>query len=147
MTASSSQNAYPPDNVADGSSQTFWVSNGYQPGDAPTAQKPEWLRFDFPKAVTVAKLHLMPRTPFGPREIEVQVSEDGQKFVTVKAFSVPNEPSTELPLPETTARVFRILVTASYASQNTQITEAWWGDQKPSGRRALLGTPGAICIR
>ncbi|MHB8969816.1 MAG: glycosyl hydrolase [Pirellulaceae bacterium] len=46
VTASSSQNAYPADNAADGSDESFWVSNGLQPGDAPTPQKPEWLRFD-----------------------------------------------------------------------------------------------------
>ena len=80
--------------------------------------------------ITVSLLHLVPRAPFGPREIEVQVSEDGQEFATVKAFSVLNQDSVELPLPQTTARIFRILVTASYATQNTQITEAWWGDHE-----------------
>jgi hypothetical protein len=85
---SASSAMYPTDNAADGNEQTFWVSDGRKPGDGPTKQKPEWLRFEFIEPVTVKTLHLIPRTPFGPRQIEVQISRDGQDFATVKAFSL-----------------------------------------------------------
>ncbi len=138
VTASSSQSPYPPDNAADANEESFWVSNGLHPGDAPTKQKPEWLRFDFPEPITIKMLHLIPRTPFGPREIEVQVSGNGQKFTTVKACSLPNQDCAALPLPPTTSRIFRILVTASYAAENAQIAEVYWGDRRPNRPRPLL---------
>ena len=138
VTASSSQKDYPASQAADENEQSFWVSDGWHPGDAPTKEKPEWLRFEFAEPLTVRKLHLFPQTPYGPRQIEVQVSKDGQQFTTVKAFPIPNRDYVELPLPATTAKVFRILITASYATQNAQISEVSWGDKKPGGRRALL---------
>ena len=129
---------YPTDNAVDGNEQSFWVSDGTKPGEGPTKQKPEWLQFEFIEPITVNTLHLIPRTPFGPRQIEVQVSQDGQDFVAVKAFSLTAEPSFELSFPPTTSRIFRILITDSYATENTQVCEAWWDDRKPDGRVLLL---------
>ena len=134
---SASSAMYPTDNAVDGNEPTFWVSDGREPGDGPTKQKPEWLRFEFIEPITVKTLHLLPRTPFGPRQIEVQVSNDGRTFTTVKAFSLGKETSFALPLPPTTSRIFRILITDSYATQNTQVCEAWWDDRKPEGRALL----------
>ena len=85
--------------TADGNEQTFWVSNGVRPGDGPTKQKPEWLQFEYSEPISVKMLHLIPRTPFGPREIELQVSQDGRTFTTVKSSSLPNEKPIALPLP------------------------------------------------
>ncbi len=135
---SASSAMYPTDNAVDGNEQTFWVSEGRKPGEGPTKQKPEWLRFEFIEPITVKTLHLIPRTPFGPRQIEVQVSDDGRTFTTVKAFSLTKEASFELPLPPTTSRIFRVLITDSYATENTQVCEAWWDDRKPDGRGLLL---------
>jgi len=135
---SASSAMYPAGSAADGNEQTFWVSEGRKPGEAPTKQKPEWLRFEFIEPVTVKTLHLIPRNPFGPRQIEVQVSEDGEKFTTVKAFSLTKEASFELPLPPTTSRIFRVLITDSYATQNTQVCEIWWDDRKTDSRTSLL---------
>ena len=87
VTASSHQEPYPAANAGDGREETFWVSNGWQPGEAPTKQKPEWLRFDYPEPVKTKTLWLAPQVPYGPREIEVQVSEDGKTFTTVQSFS------------------------------------------------------------
>ncbi|MFH1922554.1 MAG: glycosyl hydrolase [Planctomycetota bacterium] len=128
MSASSSM--YPVENAADGNEQSFWVSDGRKPGDGPTKQKPEWLRFEFIEPVTVKTLQLISRIPFGPRHIEVQVSQDGQTFTTVKAFSLTKEASFALPVPPTTSRIFRVLITDSYATQNTQVCEIWWDDWK-----------------
>ena len=135
---SASSAMYPTDNAVDGNEQTFWVSEGREPGEAPTKQKPEWLRFEFIEPVTVTTLHLIPRTPFGPRRIEVQVFNGERTFTTVKAFSLGTETSFALPLPPTTSWVFRILITDSHATQNTQVREAWWDDRKPDGRALLL---------
>jgi hypothetical protein len=135
---SASSSMYPAENAADGNEQSFWVSDGRKPGDGPTKQKPEWLRFEFIEPVTVTTLQLIPRIPFGPRQIEVQVSQDGQTFTAVKAFSLTKEASFALPLPPTTSRIFRVLITDSYATQNTQVCEIWWDDWKADGRTSLL---------
>jgi hypothetical protein len=136
--AGSSQPAFPPQKAFDRDEDSFWVSNGLKPGDGPTKQKPEWLRFEFPEPITVKTLHLVPRVPFGPREIELQVSQDGQTFTTVKSFSLPNQKPNSLAIPATTSRTWRIWITASYASENTQIAEVYWGDRKPDPTRPLL---------
>ena len=135
---SASSAMYPTDNAVDGNEQSFWVSEGRKPGEGPTKQKPEWLRFEFIEPITVQTLHLIPRTPFGPRQIEVQVSDDGRKFTAVRAFSLGKDTSFALSLPPTTSRIFRILMTDSYATQNTQVREVWWDDRKPDGRSLLL---------
>ncbi|MFA6560645.1 MAG: glycosyl hydrolase [Verrucomicrobiia bacterium] len=135
---SASSAMHPTANAVDGNEETFWVSEGRKPGEGPTQQKPEWLRFEFIEPITAKTLHLIPRTPFGPRQIEVQVSQDGQEFATVKAFSLTKEASFELPLPPTTARIFRILITDSYATQNTQVREVWWDNRKTDGRALLV---------
>jgi hypothetical protein len=124
--------------AVDGNEESFWLSLGAKPGDGPTRQRPEWLRFDYSQPITVKKLHLTPRVPFGPRQIEVQTSDDGRTFTTVKSFSLPNKKPIALDLPPTTARIFRILITDSYASENAQIAEVRWDDRKPDGRLPLL---------
>ncbi|MCI0492546.1 MAG: discoidin domain-containing protein, partial [Planctomycetes bacterium] len=138
LSASTAMGGHPTENAFDGSEQTFWVSDGTKPGNAPTKQKPEWLRFDFVEPITVKTLHLIPRANFGPREIEVQVSDDGRKFTTVKAFTLGREKSFALPLPPCTSRIFRILITDSYVTENTQVCETWWDDRKPDGGTSLL---------
>ena len=137
VTASSSQRDYPVLQAADGNDQSFWVSDGWHPGDAPTPQKPEWLQFDFPEPVAVGRLHLVSHVPYGPRNIEVQASADGRQFAPIKAFSLPNRQEHELMFPVTTSRVFRVVAKGSYATQNTQISEVSWGDQRPA-KQALL---------
>ena len=128
ITASSCQPAYPPENVADGAPGSFWVSGGYKPGDAPSKDKPEWVRVDFGEPFTARSLRLIPRDPYGPREVELQAADDGGEFRTVQSFQLAQGQTNAVAFPEATARSWRVLVTASHTTENVQITELQLGD-------------------
>jgi hypothetical protein len=83
MTASSFQKDYPAEKAADGDDETMWVSDGWKAGDAPTPQRPEWLQLEYPQPVATGTLRITPRSPYGPREVEIQTTDDGKTFVTV----------------------------------------------------------------
>ncbi|MCX6926917.1 MAG: glycosyl hydrolase [Verrucomicrobia bacterium] len=121
--ASSSQQDYPAAKAADGETDTMWVSNGWNDGDAPTPQRPEWLLLEYAEPIQTETLWITPRSPYGPRTIEVQTSEEGKTFTTIKSQTLKQDGEQTVPLPPTRSRIFRILVTGSYATQNTQISE------------------------
>ena len=131
LTASSGQEHKPaqPSNAIDGDPSTFWVSHGVHPGDGPTAEHPEWLQLEFPETYTAAALHLLPRRYFGPRECELQCSEDGKDFRPVHRFSVVDGEPTTVVFEEIGSRFFRLLIRTSYdvgspdAPRNVQIKE------------------------
>ena len=133
ITASSAQPAYPADNAADGDPQSFWVSGGYKPGDAPSREKPEWIRLEFDAPFTARSLRLIPRDEYGPRTFDLQVSDGQGKFHTVTSFELDQKGSDALVFPETTARVFRLLFTASHVAENVQVRDV-----------ALAGMPPAV---
>ena len=124
--ASSNREAYPERNVTDGNELTFWTS-----GNAPSREHPEWLQFDYVKRVKSDGLWLMPRTPYGPREIEIQVSDNGRDFHSIKTATLPqelpievNRVAAQITFPEISARFFRILIRTSWSVHNVQICEA-----------------------
>ena len=131
ITASSAQPAHPVEQAADGVAGTFWVSGGYKPGDAPTREKPEWIRFEFDAPFTARSLRLIPRDEYGPRNFDLQVSDGQGEFRTVKSFELDQKGSDALEFPETTARVFRLLFTASYVKENVQVREVALGNMPP----------------
>ncbi|MHC4798818.1 MAG: glycosyl hydrolase, partial [Planctomycetota bacterium] len=146
VTASSCQHqgVYAASNVADSNEKTFWVSKGVKPGEDPTKEKPEWVRFEWFQPITTKNLWMVPRVPYGPRQLEVQVSEDGKIFKTVKSFSIENNAPVKLTFPETASKIFRILITASYAAENTQICEvSFTGRIADDGRAAMWAQKSA----
>ena len=130
ITASSCQPAHPPEHGADGVPDSFWVSGGYQPGDAPTKQKPEWLRLDFGEPFTAKSLRLTPHDPHGPRAVQLQANDETGAFRTIQSFQIEQNKTGDFTFPETTARSFRLLVTSSFATENTQISELSLGDMR-----------------
>jgi hypothetical protein len=137
VTASSSQKEYPAAKAADGDESTMWVSNGWKAGDAPTPAHPGWLELEYPEPVKTRSLWIVPRSPYGPRAIEVQTSDDGKTFATI-GKAVLGQTEETIPLPETTTRFFRVLITASHCDINVQIAEV--APRKPANRpnRGLL---------
>ncbi len=133
VTASSAQAPYPGVNAADGSTDSFWVSNGWHAGDAPTKERPEWVQLEFAEPYTARTMRLVPHNPYGPRRFELQTSTDGRAFATVAAFDLRQEDPGVLEFPETTARFYRVLFTASYAEQNVQVSEVAFGAMPIAG--------------
>jgi len=133
IAASSEQPAHPVEKAADGVAGTFWVSGGYKPGDAPSREKPEWIRFEFDSPWTAKSLRLIPRDEYGPRSFDLQVSDGRDEFRTVKSFELSKQGSDSLEFPETTARVFRLLLTSSYVAENVQVREVALEKMPPVG--------------
>lgn len=87
VSASSKQANHPASDAADGNTQSFWVSNGTEPGNGPTRAKPEWLQWSFPTPTTIERFMVQGREGYGPRECELHASDDGKTFRTIKAFT------------------------------------------------------------
>ncbi len=130
MTSSSSQAEHSASAAVDGSGDTFWVSSGLEAGQGPTRVQPQWLQWNFRAPVSAHSLTLQGRPDYGPREGEVQVSDDGQTFRDVKTFTVENNGTAEIAFPATKAKFFRVAFFSSYDPKfadnprNVQIVEA-----------------------
>ena len=84
LTASSNFPNYPPALAEDGMDDTRWISNSDKPGMGPTPEKPEYLQFDYDEAWPAAGLYLMPYSDCGPKEIEIQCSDDGKTYRAIQ---------------------------------------------------------------
>jgi len=139
LTASSSESGYPPSNAADGTTGTFWVSDGEKAGAGPSADRPEWLQAEFKTPVTVAGVEVHPRIKYGPRTCELQVSHDGKQFERVKRFGMRRDWPAQLRFAPLKGRVFRLVLLGAYdphstdKPRNVQVSE-WY----------LLGPEGAV---
>ncbi len=142
LSASSQYQHYGPALADDGNHETRWVSNGDKPGMGPTPQKPEFLQFDFATPGTVAGVYLKPYHECGPKDVEVQCSDDGQAFRSLTRVTLEPGESTTIAFEETRARYFRILFSSAQfyldgTSWNVQVaeiallTQAQLADKKP----------------
>jgi hypothetical protein len=111
-TASSSQEAFPPDLAVDGDPGTFWVSGGTTPADAPTAADPETLTIDYGKPVPVGSVTVTPRVRWGPKAfaIEARVGGAWQRLASV---TQANAPAT-WDVPDVSADAIRLVISSSY---------------------------------
>lgn len=127
--ASSAQRGSKAEAVLDNDRDTFWVSKGQAPGEGPTRERPEWLQFDFTKPVSLSGIKVTGRSGYGPADCEWQVSADGKKFTSIKAFKGTVRQDTTVLFPEIKAPHFRLKVSSSYdtkgsqASRNVQVCE------------------------
>jgi acetyl esterase/lipase len=125
--------------AADGAADTFWVSDGTEAGQGPTPAKPQWLQLDFSSAVSAEGLVLSPRDTYGPRDCELQSSDDGKAFRTVKKFIAGVRGETKISFPTAKGRAFRLVITGSFdpkfprTPRNVQVAEI-----------KLLGENGAV---
>ena len=143
VTASSSQKNFPADKAVDGDPESMWVSDGWKAADAPTPQHPEWLQLEYPAPVTTETLWITPRSPYGPSTVDIQTSDDGKRFTTVKQVSLQRDGDQLIQLPVTHSRIFRILVTGTYAVENCQIAEVGLHKPLQPTKNALLAVKAA----
>lgn len=80
LDASSQHQHYGPALAEDGNDASRWISNGDRPGQGPTATRPEFLQFNFNQPCAAAGVYRKPYADCGPRDIEVQASDDGRSF-------------------------------------------------------------------
>jgi hypothetical protein len=129
VSASSQQSANPAGKAADGNAETFWVSDSTEAGGGPSRARPQWLQLDFPQPVAATRLTVTPRPGYGPRECELQVSDDGKSFKPVRSFEVPKDGQGQVSFPQTPARAFRVVCLSAFdprspdAPRNVQIAE------------------------
>jgi hypothetical protein len=141
FTASSSQSVYPAKLAADGDAGTFWVSAGTQTGEGPTREKPEWLQMTFEKPVAAGGLKIQGRPGHGPRECELQISDDDSKFRTVKRFEMADGAASEVKWDAVASRYFRVAFFSAFdvmqpqSPRNVQVAECRLAGV-PSGKSA-----------
>jgi hypothetical protein len=142
LSASSSHNNYPVGQAGDGNGASFWVSNGENPNEGPSKAKPEWLMIDLGEKRVVRKVAFQQRPGFGPKDAELQTSDDGTTFTTVKALVMERDKSAEIPLPDKPVRALRLFMTSTYSpqSENVQIYEVLVDGQplKQSAKSPLM---------
>lgn len=109
ISASSEQPENPALHAVDGNLDTYWVSASTGPGGGPTPERPEWIQLNFIEPVRASQLLLTPRSGYGPRECELQSSDDGRRFRSVRKFSVPMRGEARISFPEVRARSFRVV--------------------------------------
>jgi len=128
LTASSSYPKYPPALAEDGTDDTRWISNSDKPGMGPTPEKPEYLQFDYDEAWPAAGLYLMPYSDCGPKEIEIQRSDDGKAYRTIKRATIEPNKKIVVPLDEAKSAHFRVVFLSSHPFRgqenwNVQVAE------------------------
>jgi len=128
LTATSNYPNYAPALAQDGMSDTRWISNGDKPGMGPTPEKPEYLQFDYDEAWPAAGLYLLSFTDCGPKEIEVQCSEDGKSYRTIKKATLSPRQELWLGFDEVRSKCFRVVFLSAHPHQgkenwNVQVAE------------------------
>jgi len=128
MTASSNTPGYLPASAVDGSDKTRWVSNGDKPGMGPTAEKPEYLQFDYEQAQSFSGLYLKPSPYCGPKKIEIQYSDDDKTYRTIKRATLKLGVESTVQFDEVQAVHWRVVFLSAYPfrgdkSWNVQVAE------------------------
>ncbi|MBI5687012.1 MAG: discoidin domain-containing protein [Verrucomicrobia bacterium] len=146
----SEQPTQPLKHLADGNPDTFWISTTGKFRVGPSRERPAWVQFEFHAPTSVEKLTILPRPSYGPKECELQVSDDGKAFRTVKTFTAGEKKETVVTFDAVTGCVFRLAVYGAFdrgspkAPRNVQIAElrlSGKGGSWPDGgakRRTLL---------
>jgi hypothetical protein len=128
LTASSSYPKYPPSLATDRDPKTRWISNSDKPGQGPTLKSPAFLKWEFAAPFGAASLVVTPYSDCGPKDCELQCSDDGKTFRKICKFVVAERKPKTVTFEETKAKHFRLVITSSYPfrgkeSWNVQISE------------------------
>ena len=148
VTANSEASDHRAIDAADGDEATFWVSSGSQPGEGPTAERPQWLQLNFRESIEATSLTLRGRAGYGPRECVLRVSSDGRKFREIKKFAVPEREPITVDFPPSNGLAFRLTFPSAYdprypdRPRNVQVAEVTISSQErtwpdPSARRPI----------
>ena len=115
--------------LADGDPKTFWVSTTGKLRVGPSRERPAWVQFEFATPTSVDRLTIQPRPGYGPRACELQVSDDGKTYRSVKTFTAEEKKDTAVTFDAASGRLFRLTIFSSYdplspkAPRNVQIAE------------------------
>ena len=145
VTSSSHQPQHTANAALDGSDATFWVSSGIEAGQGPARAKPQWLQWNFRAPTTAEHFMLQGRAEYGPREGEVQVSDDGITFRSVKTFSAGKDGVAEIKFAPVKAKGFRLMFFSAFDpnfannSRNVQIVEARLMNQNVAWPSQIVG--------
>jgi len=129
LTSCSEQPTQPLRHLADGDPNTFWVSSTGKLRVGPSRQRPAWAQVEFFEPTSVERLSIQPRPSYGPRECELQISDDGKAFRAVKAFTAEEKKETVVTFDAVTGRTFRLAIYGAFdrgspnAPRNVQIVE------------------------
>ena len=129
LTCSSEQSHHPIQDLADGNLASFWVSSGSQPGVGPSRERPAWIQLQLGTLASVEQITIQPRPGYGPRDCELQVSDDGNDFRSVKTFNVDEKKATRVTFQAVRGRVFRLVIFSAFdprfpdTPRNVQIRE------------------------
>jgi hypothetical protein len=102
---------WPAAHAFDADPETYWRTSA-----APSFAGPVWIQATYgrPIAATAAYLRAMPDG--GPRECELQASDDGHAFRTVARFTMGMGDARTWSIPKTSATTFRLLITSAHAT-------------------------------
>lgn len=133
LTASSCLPAFGPALATDGKEETRWVSRPQKPRDGFTPETPEFLQFDFAEPRPAAGMFIQPHLFCGPRQVEIQCSDDGQNFRTLQQAVLPLRENVTVTFEETRAKHYRLLINSvhPYPARNTKndADKALWSAQ------------------
>lgn len=141
ISASSSHARYPVSNAGDGDGDSFWVSNGENPNEGPSKEEPEWLLVDLGESRTVGEVTIQQRPGYGPRDAELQISNDGRTFTTLEALSMERDKPASVEPSTQPARYLRLWITSTWSpeSENVQVCEL-----KVDGKPIRQKVPSAL---
>jgi len=148
LMASSQFENYGPSLAEDGHDETRWISNGKKPGMGPTAAKPEFLQFTLRTPFAAAAIRLNPYRECGPKEAEVQCSDDGTTFRALKRVTLKPEGEQTILFEPTSATHFRAVFLSAYPFQekgswNVQVSEiALLSSDQVAGKKASAAGMG-----
>jgi hypothetical protein len=123
--ASSAVNGYcnelnwPPDDLADGDPNTFW-----QASIAPMPNVPAWVDYVYSEPLTASAIFLAAAKDGGPKNCDLQTSNDGTFFETIHSWTMAQGESKRIEFPETKAKIFRLAIQSSY-TPGIRLAEMW----------------------
>lgn len=128
LVSSSQYKDFGPALAVDGNEESRWVSNGDKPGMGPAPGKPEFLQFDFAEPRAAAGIYLKPYPDCGPKDVEVQASDDGQTFRPVQRLTLKPREEPSIVFDEVRASNYRVVFMSAHpyndgASWNVQVAE------------------------
>ena len=123
VSASSEVNFHNPYHYAcDGKPKTSWISASRKADIPLSQQNPEWLQYDLGDLYPISKVAITPAPKQqGPRQVELQASDDGKVFRSVKAFTMDPTGTTILETGSLTARMLRMNIFSSHAVKNDSV--------------------------
>jgi hypothetical protein len=126
-------NFYPQDAV-DGDQETYWSSANV----AISAKNPTWLDFIVDSPLMPESIQISPGPDSGPRECELQASEDGKTFSPVCRFTMEKGKAQRVSFAPVQSRNFRLVITSSYGTpvQVAEVALLRHGDE-PVLRRGI----------